>query len=70
MFIMLASLSGLKDGKIPLTLVLVALLYLGQEVYSIIFVKDNVANLMHIIGGVCGTAFGFLVARKRLAKTP
>lgn len=67
MLIMLASLSGMKGGKIPLTLVLVALLYLGQEVYSIIFVKDSVANFMHIVGGVCGTAFGFLIAKKRLS---
>lgn len=65
MLIMLASLSGMKEGKIPLTMVLVALLYLGQEVYSIFFVKDNVANLMHIAGGACGMAFGFLAAKKR-----
>ena len=64
MLIMLASLSGMRNGKIPLTLVLVALLYLGQEVLSILFVEDNVANLMHIVGGGCGTAFGFAVAKK------
>ena len=60
MFVMLASLSGMKEGRIPLTLVLVALLYLGQEVYSMLFVQDSVANLMHIVGGACGTAFGFV----------
>lgn len=65
MLIMLASLSGMKNGKIPLTLVLVALLYLGQEVYSILFVKDSVANFMHIVGGACGTLFGFSVAKIR-----
>ena len=65
MLIILASLSGMKGGKIPLTLVLVALLYLGQEVYSILFVQDNVANLMHIVGGGCGTVFGYAVAGKR-----
>lgn len=66
MLIMLSSLAGARGGKIPLTLVLVALLYLGREVYSIFFVEDNVANLMHIVGGGCGTAFGFLAANKRL----
>ena len=65
MLIMLSSLAGMKGGKIPLTLVLVALLYLGQEVYSILFIRDNVANLMHVIGGLCGTGFGFLMAKKR-----
>ena len=66
MMIMLASLAGMKDGKIPLTLILVAALYLGQEVYSVFFVEDNVANFMHIVGGACGTVFGFsLVKSKR-----
>lgn len=65
MMIMLASLSGMKSGKIPLTLILVALLYLGQEVYSIVFVRDNVANFMHIVGGACGTAFGYGVTPKQ-----
>ena len=62
---MLASLSGMKEGKIPLTLILVAVLYLGQEVYSMLFVSDHVANLMHLVGGACGTAFGFWICRNR-----
>ncbi len=64
MLIMLSSLAGMRSGTIPLTLILVAALYLGQQVYDIVFVRDNVANFMHIAGGVCGTAFGFTV-RKR-----
>ncbi len=64
MLIMLASLSGMKGGKIPLTLIIVALLYLGQEAYAMFFVHDNVANFMHIVGGACGTVFGFMVAKR------
>lgn len=64
MLIMLSSLAGMREGSIPITLILVAVLYLGQEVYSIFFVKDNVANFMHLVGGACGTVFGYLV-RKR-----
>ena len=67
MLIMLASLSGFSGG-IPVTMLLVAALYLGQQVYDIIFARDNVANFMHIVGGVCGTAFGYVYAmlpRKR-----
>lgn len=64
MLIMLSSLAGMKSGQIPLTL-LVAALYLGDQVYSILFVRDNVANFMHIVGGACGTAFGFAVAKPR-----
>ncbi len=65
MFIMLASLAGMEQGRIPLTLLLVAVLYMGQEVYSIFFVRDNVANLMHLVGGACGTAFGFAMVRRK-----
>ena len=63
MLIMLASLSGFSGG-IPVTMLLVAALYLGQQVYDIIFVRDNVANFMHIVGGVCGTVFGYVNAGK------
>ena len=65
MFIMLASLAGMKAGRIPLTLILVAVLYLGQEVYAALFVQDNVAHFMHLVGGACGTVFGFALSRRR-----
>ena len=47
------------------------MLYFGQQVYDIVFVHDNVANFMHIAGGLCGTAFGYYSAlhrRRRPAK--
>ena len=64
MLIMLSSLAGMRAGSIPLTLILVAVLYLGKEIHSAIFVKDNVANFMHLVGGACGTTFGYLVRRR------
>lgn len=66
MLVMLSSLAGMKAGSIPLTLILVALLYLGNEVYAAIFVRDGVAHFMHLVGGACGTGFGFLAAHKKL----
>ncbi len=65
MLLMLASLSGMQSGRIPLTMILVGLLYLSQQVYGMLFVQDNVANFMHIIGGVCGTVLGFRLQRKQ-----
>lgn len=65
MLIMLSSLAGMRSGGIPLTLILVAILYLGQEVYSIFFIRDNVANFMHLVGGACGTLFGFAMAKEK-----
>ena len=64
MLIMLSSLAGSRNGGIPITLLLVGALYLSQQVYDILFVQDNVANFMHIVGGACGTVFGFAVRRK------
>lgn len=61
MLIMLSSLSGAKAGQIPITLILVAVMYLGKELYSILFIQDNVANLMHIVGGICGVALGYIL---------
>ena len=59
MLIFLASLSGMRKGGIPLTLILVAIFYLGQEIYAAIFVSDSVSQITHIIGGICGTVLGF-----------
>ena len=65
MLIMLASLAGMKDGRIPLTLILAAVLYLGQEVYAMVALRDNVSNFMHLVGGVTGTVFGVVLAKRR-----
>lgn len=58
MLILLSAASGSKEGKIPITLVLVGILYLGREVSDLITQKDNISQLAHIIGGLCGMGFG------------
>ncbi|MDE7423277.1 MAG: rhomboid family intramembrane serine protease [Lachnospiraceae bacterium] len=60
-FILLASLTSLKDGEIPLTFIIVAILYLGQQIYQGIFIDDNVSNLTHVLGGTIGSGMGFLL---------
>lgn len=60
-FILLSSITGLKDGEIPITFILVAVIYLGQQVVQGIFIQDNVSNLSHIIGGIVGSGFGYSV---------
>ena len=59
MLIILSSLSGMRDGEIPLTLILVVVLYLGREVINMVTVKDSISQLGHILGGICGAAIGF-----------
>lgn len=65
MFVLLSSFSGSKDGEIPLTLICVAVLYLGTEIINGIFVRDNVSQMAHIIGGACGTGFGWMIRGRK-----
>lgn len=66
MMILLSAATGSASKKVPLTLILVALIYLGQEVAGF-FIKDNVSQLAHIIGGLCGMAFGLFFKRPKKA---
>jgi len=59
MMILLASMGGMKDGWIPLTFILVTVFYLGNEIVTAVTSVDNVSQLSHIIGGLCGAGFGF-----------
>ena len=63
--IMMSAAVGFKEGDIPLTFILVAVLYLGQQVYQGMAVSDNISQLTHIIGGVVGMVFAFVYNRKR-----
>jgi len=65
MMILLSSFGGVRNGTIPTTLILVAIFYLGGELWDAIFVDDNVSQLTHIIGGVCGTVMGFALSGKK-----
>jgi membrane associated rhomboid family serine protease len=58
MMIAMSSLSGMKNGSIPITLILVLTLYIGGEVVDGILLQDNVSQLTHIIGGICGALLG------------
>lgn len=58
-FILLSSITGFQNGKIPLTFILVAVIYIGQQVYNGVFTNNNVSELTHIIGGLVGSFFGF-----------
>lgn len=59
MLILLSSIVNIQKGKIPLTLILVVIIYIGKEFTNGLLVKDNISHSAHIIGGICGCAFGF-----------
>ena len=65
MMIMMASASNIKEGRIPFTMILVGCIYLGDELISGIFLSDNISNLSHILGGVCGICFGYNLSPRK-----
>lgn len=58
MFIILGSFTNFKSGDIPLTFILVIMLFLAKEVMDA-FQNDNISQFAHITGGICGSIFGF-----------
>ncbi|HMQ08635.1 MAG TPA: rhomboid family intramembrane serine protease [Saprospiraceae bacterium] len=58
MLIILASFTNTRGKEIPLTFILVALLFLGKEIIQS-FKTDQISQFAHIIGGICGSVFGF-----------
>ena len=62
--ILLASVTGSRTGNaIPLTLIIVAIIYIGQQVYQGLTTADNISQLTHIIGGSIGAVYGMAVQR-------
>lgn len=58
MFIVLTSASCMVDDRIPLTMILIIVIYLGAEVMNALTKQDSISQFTHIIGGVCGAVFG------------
>lgn len=59
MMILLVSFTNFRKGEIPLTFILIVLLYLAREVITA-FQDDSVSQFAHIAGGLTGSLFGFL----------
>lgn len=64
MLILLVSLVNFKNREIPLTFILIVIIYIGKEIMGT-FSEDNVSHSTHIIGGIVGAAFGFALAGKK-----
>ena len=63
-FILLTSFTSFKNGEIPLTFILVAVIFLGQQVYEGVFLQDNISNLSHVVGGIIGSVAGYNLNKK------
>ena len=62
-FILLASFTGFKEGELPLTFILVAIIFLGQQIVEGVTLRDDISNMAHIAGGIVGAAFGYFFNR-------
>ena len=62
-FIILVSFTSYKEGEIPLTFIVVAVIYIGQQIFEGIAVKDNISNMAHIVGGLVGAVIGYNLNR-------
>ena len=58
-FILMTSFTGFRDGEIPITFLLVAAIYIGQEVINGITGVDNISQMAHILGGAVGAVAGY-----------
>ena len=63
-FIILASFTGFRNNEIPLTFILVAIIFIGQQVIEGLFVTDNISNMAHIVGGAVGAILGYVWNKK------
>lgn len=66
MMILLSSFANYQRGKIPVTLIFVAVIYLSGEIIDgIANPNDNISQMGHIIGGICGTLFGWAITKPK-----
>ncbi|MEA2060827.1 MAG: rhomboid family intramembrane serine protease [Thermodesulfobacteriota bacterium] len=64
MLILLSSFSNIRSGDIPLTFILIAVLFIGSEVVSILKI-DRISQFSHLAGGFVGASYGFLRSTRR-----
>ena len=62
--ILLNSLVSAKRGKIPVSFLLTALWWLGDEFIDLLFAGDNVSHHAHLVGGIVGACAGYYLRSK------
>lgn len=60
MLIVMSSFVNIQAGKVPITLVLIFIFYIVNEILDGIFKKDNISHFGHLIGAICGCVYGFI----------
>lgn len=61
MLIVLCSFVNIQDGKIPITVVLIILFFVVDEIINLLKrKKDGISHLGHVTGAICGIILGIL----------
>lgn len=60
----MASFTSFREGEKPITFILVAAIYLGQQVYDGVVLDDNISNMAHVVGGIVGGILGFSLNKR------
>ena len=68
MMILLASFTNHGKNDVPLTFILIVILYLGREFLNA-FRGDDISQFAHLAGGLCGSLFGFFRPRPAPRRT-
>ena len=64
MLILLGSFSNIKSKVIPLTFIIIAVLFIGNEIVSTLRI-DRISQFSHLVGGFIGAAYGFIRKGKK-----
>lgn len=59
MLILLSSFANIRSGEIPLTFIIIAVLFIGSEVVSILKI-DRISQFSHLAGGLIGAGYGYI----------
>ncbi|MCL1949541.1 MAG: rhomboid family intramembrane serine protease [Turicibacter sp.] len=65
MLILLTPFTNVRSGRLPLTFILIFLIYIGQEVALSMTVHDNISRFLHVLGGILGALMGYAFNRKQ-----
>ncbi len=70
MMIILSAFTNMQKGRIPITLILVSVMYLGREVFNALAAPaDGISQLGHIIGGFVGLGFGIYYYKLKFSRS-
>ena len=64
MLILLGSFSNIRSKEIPLTFIIIAVLFIGSEIVATLKI-DRISQFSHLAGGFIGAGYGFIRCGKK-----